>query len=150
MMANLTHSPPIVIGAVVLMATLSVGTGCFLFMRSAKKRDAQLQDVLRRVVARARTLTADSANRGVARLRPKLRFEWVESMHTCPREVRTLGNLPSAKGRKRVGESVFSSPHMVALMLRLLLSIHPSRCRTGLMWKTYRHADVGNFAVSGF
>ena len=70
MMANLTHSPPIVIGAVALMATLSFGTGRFFFMRSAKKRDAQLQEVLRRVVARARTLTADSANRGVARLRP--------------------------------------------------------------------------------
>ena len=67
-MANLTHSPPIVIGAVALMATLSFGTGRFFFMRSARKRDAQLQEVPRRVVARARTLAGDSGGGG-ARLR---------------------------------------------------------------------------------
>lgn len=69
MMANLTHSPPIVIGAVALMATLSFGTGRFFFVRSAKKKDAQLQEVLRRVIARARMLKGYSGG-GDARLRP--------------------------------------------------------------------------------
>ncbi|MBL0169786.1 MAG: serine/threonine protein kinase [Gemmatimonadaceae bacterium] len=59
--ANATHSPPVVIGAVVLWIGTVYSTCRAIFGRTVRKRDTQLRDILRRVIARAEQILEEKA-----------------------------------------------------------------------------------------
>jgi eukaryotic-like serine/threonine-protein kinase len=57
--AALTHSPPLVVGAALSWAALSYAVARLMLGRTSRKRDAQLQDLMKRVVERARRTLDD-------------------------------------------------------------------------------------------
>ncbi len=61
LVANVTHSAPVVMGAIAAFLGGIYGTARYFYGRTAAKRDAQAQDVLRRVIERARQLQEERA-----------------------------------------------------------------------------------------